>query len=302
MAKNNVNKAYWAPLWHIYQPPVQTKEWLLKIANESYRKIIQVYLKHPKAKLTLNINASLTLLLVKHNLLDIIEGFKKLAKRNQLEFVSTTAYHAICPLLPEEEIIHQIKLNDKINKKYFGKYYKPKGVWLPEMAYNKNVIKAVVKAGYEWVPLAGVASNGRWSNKNYSVVNDDEYSLKIIFRDDINSLNIAFGKVDGNFVDELKNKKGTFCFTAMDGETIGHHVKDMDLFLDKTLTEIEKDKELETITVSKIFELFSSNGLIEAFPSSWSTTFDDIQSENYFPLWLEKNKEPFRTVHKLAWE
>ena len=115
MAKN-INKTYWAPLWHIYQPPIQTKEWLNTIANESYRKIIQIYLKHPKSKLTLNINASLTLLLVKHNLLDIIEGFKKLAKNNQLEFVSTTAYHTICPLLPEEEIIHQIKLikNKKI--------------------------------------------------------------------------------------------------------------------------------------------------------------------------------------------
>jgi len=295
-----MTKAFWAPLWHIYQPPVQTKEWLVRIANESYRQIIELYKTHPKCKFTLNINASLTLLLQEYGLDDIIQGFKELAERGQMEFVSTTAFHTLCPLLPEKEIIRQIRLNDKINKKAFGKAYKPTGLWLPEMAYAPSVTPAIAKAGYSWIPLAGVASNGSWSNKGWHRVSYGKYSLKAVFRDDVVSLNIGFGRGDCDFINTLQ--KGTYCFTALDGETIGHHVKSMVEGMKKTLDEIEKRDDVESISVGEIFEKFPYLGEIDALPSSWSTTYEDIKEGNYFPLWLEKKKEPFKTVHELAWK
>jgi hypothetical protein len=287
-------------LWHIYQPPVQTKEWLNRIADESYRQIIELYKTHPKCKFTLNINASLTLLLQENGLDDIIQGFKELAERGQMEFVGTTAFHTLCPLLPEKEIIRQIKLNDRINRKAFGKAYKPTGVWLPEMAYAPHVTPAIAKAGYSWISLAGVASNGNWTNKGWHKIKYENYELKVVFRDDVVSLNIGFGRTDGNFVNQLL--KGSYCFTALDGETIGHHVKSMVEGMKKTLDEIEGSDDIESITVGEIFERFPYLGYIEALPSSWSTTYDDIKEGNYFPLWLEKTKEPFKTAHELAWK
>lgn len=296
------NRVFWVPLWHIYQPPVQTKEWLEKVTNESYRQIIKLYSDYPEAKLTLNINASLTQLLMDHEMWDVMEGFKKLAENGQLEFVSTPCYHTICPLLPEKEIIRQIKINDKINKKAFGDIYKPKGVWLPEMAYSSKVISAIKKAGYEWIPLAGVASNGRWTNEGYHNVKDGKNDIKVIFRDDRISLDIGFGRTDNNFVDELLRNKGTYCFTALDGETIGHHVPFMVKGMRETLEKIRKNPDMGTLTCSEIFEKFEYLGEVDAFPSSWSTTYEDIKAGNYFPLWLEKHQEPFKSVHKLAWD
>ncbi|MFH8080789.1 MAG: hypothetical protein QXO84_02825 [Candidatus Aenigmatarchaeota archaeon] len=293
-------KAYWAPLWHIYQPPIQTKEWLLKITEESYRKIIEIYKSHPSCNFTLNINASLTILFQENNLSDVISGFGELADRGQLEFVSSTAYHALCPLLPEKEIIRQFKLNDKINKKAFGKAYKPTGAWLPEMAYAPSITPAIAKAGYSWITLAGVASNGHWTNKGWHTVSYGKYKLKVVFRDDVVSLNIGFGKADSNFIDTLA--KGTYCFTALDGETIGHHVKSMVGGMNETLDKIEMRNDIQSIHVSEIFKKFPHFGEIDALPSSWSTTYEDIKEGNYFPLWLEKKEEPFRTVHDLAWK
>jgi len=297
------NEAYWVALWHIYQPPVQTKEWLIKVTDESYRQIISLYSEIPDSKFTLNINGSLTTLLIDNELWDVIEGFKTLADNGQLEFVSTLSFHGICPLLPEKEIIRQIKLNDRINRKAFGKSYKPKGVWLPEMAYSPDIIPAIKKAGYEWVPLAGVASNGKWSNEGYFIVRNGKFNLKVVFRDDVVSLNLGFGD-SGRFVNELSKsiRKGTFCFTALDGETIGHHVKGLVEDMRLTLNMISKKDGIRTLTLGEVFKKFKCLGEVDAFSSSWSTTYDDIKSGNYFPLWLEKHQEPFKTVHRLAWE
>ena len=51
---------HFAFLFHIYQPPVQIPSVLKQIVNESYRPIINAVKENPKAKITLNINATLT--------------------------------------------------------------------------------------------------------------------------------------------------------------------------------------------------------------------------------------------------
>ena len=63
---------YLSLLLHMYQPPTQTEEMLKTIVNESYRKIIDGLKNNPKGKITLNINAALTELLVQYKYNDII--------------------------------------------------------------------------------------------------------------------------------------------------------------------------------------------------------------------------------------
>ena len=51
---------YFAFLLHIYQPPVQIAPVVKKIVNESYRPLINALRDNPHAKISLNINATLT--------------------------------------------------------------------------------------------------------------------------------------------------------------------------------------------------------------------------------------------------
>ena len=104
---------YFAFLWHIYQPPVQIAPVIKQIVNESYRPIIAALRDHPEARITLNINATLTEQLQDYGYTDIIEGLATLASRGQIEFTSSGKYHPLLPLIPEPEILRQIKLKDR---------------------------------------------------------------------------------------------------------------------------------------------------------------------------------------------
>jgi alpha-amylase/alpha-mannosidase (GH57 family) len=105
---------YWANFLHIYQPPTQTEEIIRKVARESYQTIIRILEEAPNAKITLNINAVLTEQLNRRGLGEIIEGLKTLAMRGQIEFTGSAMYHPILPLIPEEEVIRQVRLNTEV--------------------------------------------------------------------------------------------------------------------------------------------------------------------------------------------
>jgi len=135
----------WANFLHIYQPANQKQRILEKVVNESYRKIIAGLKTSPKAKLTLNINACLTELLIKNKFVDVISDIKKLVELGQLELTESAKYHPFLPKLPESEVIRQIKLNYLTNRRYFGKIYKPAGFFPPEMAFTKKIGQIIKK-------------------------------------------------------------------------------------------------------------------------------------------------------------
>jgi hypothetical protein len=55
---------------------------------------------------------------------------------------------------------------------------------------------------------------------------------------------------------------------------------------------------IQMVTISQLLNIFPQGQTIEPKPSSWSTTADDMQANNYYPLWQDKNSE----VHRLQWE
>lgn len=118
---------YFAFLLHIYQPPVQIAPVIKQIVKESYRPILDALREHPEAKITLNINATLTEQLDDYGFRDIIEGIATLASRDQIDFTGSGKFHPLLPLIPEPEVIRQIQLNTKTNRQYFGSVYQPKG-------------------------------------------------------------------------------------------------------------------------------------------------------------------------------
>ncbi|MFC1807589.1 hypothetical protein ACFL0T_04400 [Candidatus Omnitrophota bacterium] len=333
---------YWAPFLHFYQPPTQFHGVLKKICKESYRPLVKLFEAHRGAKVTINICGVLTELLMDHGAEDVVYGMKELADRGQLEFVGSSKYHAILPLISTDEVRRQITLNHKANRFFFKKAYRPKGFFPPEMCYSKNIIKPIRDGGHSWMLLSGKACNKPWPIDMVYRAKSGDAEISVLFRDDLLSNKISFHNIDSKgFINHLRKiysernspnksapdksgQKDMYVITAMDAETFGHHIQNWEkIFLeevyeavagDKRFTQIKQRKDLakqhkqilsgkkadevKVVTLSELFKIFPKRESIEPVPSSWSSTDEDIQQKNYYPLW----KDPSNEVHKLQWE
>ncbi len=291
---------YWVNYIHIYQPPEQHKDLLKSIAENSYSKIVQILKENPHGKLTLNISGCLTEQLAKAGYLEIIEDLKELSKRKQIEFTETAKFHAFLPLLPENEIKRQIKLNHRTNKFYFKEFYQPKGFHLPEMAYSKKVAKIIDELGYSWMILNEVSFKGKLFSK---VDTSKIYKLKgsrrvnILFRNRKISDSVQRGVIwrPDEFYELAKKEVGEneYLITAMDGETFGHHRPGLEDFLKK----IYQENAIKTKNVSELLELYPINGEIEPVPGTWASMESEIRKKVYYAQW----KYPQNPIQEKQW-
>ena len=294
---------YWANFLHIYQPPTQKPFWVKKIANESYRKIVAGLLKNPKAKLTLNINAVLVELLKRDGCFDVVLGIRKLAERGQIEFTDTAKYHAFLPLLPESEIIRQIKLNHVTNKKYFGPAYKPVGLFPTEMGYAPKLAQVAKKLGYKWMIVDELA------HPNHKDIDRDTlYHLKgdpnlfFFFRErDISfrilSAQVGISVFSGRMLVDLlgsRLKTKNYMVTAMDGETFGHHRPG----LEQLLFDLYKVPEIQSVKLSDLPTLFSKRAPVTPRPSSWALMHKDIERNTPYSRWDDAGNP----IHRAQWQ
>jgi len=311
---------YWAPFLHFYQPSIQFHAILKKICNESYRPLLDVFEANPSAKVTVNICGVLTELLNDHVASDVIERMKNLAERGQLEFTGTSKYHAILPLIPQEETERQIELNHATNKYFFKKAFSPKGFFPPEMCYSDDIIAPIAASGHKWILLSGIACADQWPMDKIYQIKSGDYALSVLFRDDILSNKISFQNLDSKgFIKHLKGiaqaKEDTYVITAMDAETFGHHIQNWEkLFLKKVYDDIKQKSDLarsfegmlkgglkdqiKVVTISELLEHFPKSKVINPKKSSWSTSAEDIEHKNFYPLWLDNDNE----IHGLQWE
>jgi alpha-amylase/alpha-mannosidase (GH57 family) len=323
---------YWAQLLHFYQPPTQVPSVLKKICDESYRPLVQVFEEFPNAQLTINFNGVLTDMMIDCGHKDVIDGLRSLAERGQLEFTGTGKYHPILPLIPKEEVKRQIDLNKQTNLRSFGKAFAPRGFFPPEMCYSRDILQPIIKSGYHWIILSGIACPADWPMDVIYRTEYDGQDMALFFRDDVLSNRISFQDLGAKeFIAHLEEWKGKreniYVVTAMDAETYGHHIQGWErTFLAKVYEELEspprepleevkqakalagqyavllKNNEaagkIQMVTISQLLDLFPQGQTIEPRPSSWSTTADDMKAGNYYPLWRDKNNE----VHRLQWE
>ena len=194
-------------LLHIYQPPVQIAPVIKQIVRESYRPLLNALREHPNAKISLNINATLTEQLDDYGFTDIIEGISTLASRGQIDFTGSGKFHPLLPLIPEPEIKRQIELNTKTNRKYFGNVYNPKGFFPPEMAISEEIFPVIKKTGFKWVIASGIA-NSLPEFPSTFISQHEKTGLNLVFRDDLISIDCAFDKLNTveNFANRLKYK------------------------------------------------------------------------------------------------
>ncbi len=322
---------YWAQLLHFYQPPTQAPSMLKKICTESYRPLVKVFEDYPHARATVNFNGVLTEMLIDCGHKDVVDGYRRLADRGQMEFTGSAMYHPILPLIPIDEVRRQIRMNTYTNRRFFGETYAPRGFFPPEMCYSRDILPPIIKSGYNWIILSGIACPAEWPMDVIYRVEHEGKSLMVVFRDDVLSNKISFQDMNPkDFISHLEQWKGEreniYVVTAMDAETFGHHIQDWEkIFLAGVYDELEPSLEtyndikqtkvlanqhmallvgneaadqIKMVTISELLDLFPKGKIIEPKPSSWSTTADDIASDNPYPLWQDKSNE----IHRLQWE
>ncbi|MBI2588372.1 UvrB/UvrC motif-containing protein [Candidatus Berkelbacteria bacterium] len=291
---------YWANFLHIYQPPTQTADILDKVVNESYRKILAELKKRPKAKLTLNISGGLTELLAKHRYFDVLADIKKLLERDQLELTQTAKYHAFLPCLPTAEVGRQIELNQIINRKYFGKKYRPRGFFIPEMAYTLKLARLLKKLGYQWIIIDDSSFPPQKGMVNYQTIYELEScsNFYVFFRERGTSFKIISAQTGTAKVlfNEIKERlpRHEYLLTAMDGETFGHHR----LGLEQLLTEVFASDILPTVVISDLFSLFKERVRVNPISGSWALFNIDEARRAPFSRWYNRDNK----IHRLQWE
>jgi len=293
---------YFAFLFHIYQPPVQIPSIIKQIVRESYKPIIEALMEHSEAKISLNINATLTEQLHDFGYDDLIGLITTLASRGQIEFTGSGKFHPLLPLIPEPEIKRQIELNNETNRQFFGKLYNPRGFFPPEMAVSKEVFATVKKAGFDWMIMSGIANTlSDFPTNNISI---HPNGLKVLFRDDYTSIDCAFDKINNveAFANRLKYKNSSedmYVILSLDGETFGHHVKHaITDFLIPLFDALPHRNDIKLCTVSEIVDRFPKGFTQVPRDSSWSTMPYDIAHDVPFPLWQDPNNEIHLEQHR----
>jgi predicted glycosyl hydrolase (DUF1957 family) len=294
---------YFAFLLHIYQPPVQIAPVVKKIVNESYRPLLDALRTHPDAKISFNINGTLTEQLADYGYQDLIEGITTLASRGQIDFTGSGKFHPLLPLIPEPEIIRQIDLNNKTNRQYFGDVYKPRGFFPPEMAISEEIFPAIKKCGFDWVISSGIANSlSEFPTTNIS--QHKQTGLNLVFRDDYTSIDCAFDKINtvDSFANRIKYKNQDhdyYVILAMDGETFGHHVKHaITNFLIPLFDALPQRNDIKMCTVSELIDRFPKGDKQTPKASSWSTMPYDLDRKVPFPLWFDPNNIIHQEQHR----
>ncbi len=278
----------WINFLHLYQPPTQSKEILDTVTHESYFKIIELLKEFPKLKLTINMSGSLLELLERHGYEGLIKSFAQFARDGRIEIVGSAMYHPILPLIPETEVREQIQLQNCICQKWFGETYKPRGFYLPEMAYSESVAHILKELGYEWIILGEVHAGTEKINPaiRYHIQN---IGLDVIFRTDGISKTFPPESVLEN--PEYFNKPHVI--TAHDGELYGHWHKDDKGYYKKAFTHAN----IEFVTITEYLAGLKETKNISIRDASWESTEEELAAGIPYALW----KMPGNVIHEKLW-
>ncbi len=288
----------WANFLHIYQPREQQKDILEAIVSQSYRPIISHIASTPNIRLTLNITGALLELFDKYGYRDIIDMLIEAGKEGKIEFTSSAKYHGFLPLLGEEDIIRQIKINDETNKFYLGDAYRPRGFFPPEMGYDSKIIPIIESFGFDWIILDEIALNGTPGTVDYTkIYKIKDSKLKVFFRERrlSNLIMSAVVRSKETLRDAMKDDLSSprYVLTAMDGETFGHHRPG----LEKLLFDILDTKDFNLVTISDLLDSGYDEKEIEPIKSTWASSKIDIDNGIQFLSW----KDPENQIHNWQW-
>lgn len=281
----------WFNFLHFYQPANIDSRFIEEASEKSYFRLLRLFEENKDLRMTINVSGCLLDRMSEINLGDFSKRLSPLIKSGRIEIVGSAAYHAFLPLLPESEILFQIKEQEKILKKYLG-VHELKGFFMPEMAYSREVARVVKSLGYEYLILDPIAFSPKNkvkfdSNKTYI---DEASDLKIVFRDRDWSTKYAPDHLK-KYLDEGIELN---VVTASDAELYGLRHLDQTSELEK----IVKDSRISTGNLHDFLELTVSPEKIILRPCSWESEEKELSEKNPYSLWSNKKN----SLHKLLWK
>lgn len=278
----------WVNILHLHQPPHQDVAVIKRVAVESYEHIISLFARYPALTVTLDISGSLIECLYDSGLEAILECIHTYAKEGRIELMGTAMYHPILPLLPRDEAERQIDLYLERFARTFPDMPKPKGFFLPEMAYARSVAEIVARKGFEWIILDEIHA-GRTVDPTIRYVIEG-LPLFVLFRN---------RKISSSFPPEaiftyldLAHTSGTLV-TAHDGEMYGHWHRNDNGFYKKAFT----NPLIRSVCASNYLHTLTKEEKIEPKEISWETTPEDEKNGAPYPLW----RHPDNEIQKRMW-
>jgi hypothetical protein len=296
----------WLNFLHLYQPANVDFYNIRKALDKSYWRLIRLLEERPNLSFTLNISGCLLERLAEEKETAFIDRLKFLVKKGRVELTGSAAYHGFLPLLPEKEVIRQVRTNEKILKKYFGKNFKPAGFFSPEMAYTPAIMRIIKRLGYSWVIADEIAFSGGLAGHRPDQTRlylDAASGLNVIFRDrefsnayPPDKLWPIFRKTNASGTSPLKREE--IFLTATDAELYGLRHEDPTAELEK----IVKVKELRTMTLSRWLKFLGKKKpeKINLFSSSWESSPGEVKNGRPFDLWQNKKSKIQVNLWKLA--
>ncbi|QQG52257.1 MAG: hypothetical protein HY931_02840 [Candidatus Falkowbacteria bacterium] len=287
----------WINFLHFYQPANIESYSVIKALDKSYYRLLRLMEEHPSLRMTWNVSGCLLARLEDENKKDFLERLARLVKAERVELVGSAAYHGFLPLLPEAEVIRQIKANEKILKKYFGKNFKPQGFFLPEMAYTPAVALIVKKLGYKWLILDEIAYDGGHHRPddlgNYIDANS---GLKVIFRSRSSSSAYPPDKLMAKL--KVKTAINETIITATDAELYGLRHEDPTAEMEK----LAGHKKLATETISSFLKSLTKlkPQKIKIVACSWESNKKELGKNEPFKLWQDKKNKIHNNLWKLT--
>lgn len=282
-----MKKITWVNFLHIYQPPWQQRGIIEQVSSESYEYLLTLWEKYPNFKTTLNITGNLVEQWQEIRP-DLLKRLQSLVKKNQIELVGSSKYHAILPLLSDKEVKRQIKLNQQTLGQYFDSK-KITGFYLPEMAYSDKVAKIIKNTGFKYLILDEIHSSQKIDNNILYKIK--KIGLQVVFRD---------RKISKHYPPEIIYKKlsdlqeSETIITATDGEIYGHFHEDWHGYIEK----IFKNKKLQASTVNNYLKKLKTTKLINLRPASWESSQAELKKRVHYALWQEPNNK----IHRLLWK
>lgn len=279
---------YWINFLHLHQPPNQEAGTLKQVDQESYQLIFQLFDKYPNIKATLNISGSLLEQMRQQKDWPWLEKLKKLIQNKRVELTASVKYHPILPLLPTNEIQRQIQLHQEISRDIFGPLYRPRGFFLPEMAYGRSVARLIEKMGFSWIILDEIHFPDGKPRPNilYQIKNTN---LKVIFRNRHYSKSFPPESIITNF-NQIKEQ---YLITAHDGEMYGHWHKDQ-----KFYHQVFTHTKIKTLTVSEYLRRLKIKKSVSPRAASWESTEKELKQGIPLALW----SDPKNKIHQQLWE
>lgn len=282
---------------HAYQPPYPIQERFVvdRIIKNCYKPIVSNLEKYENVKLVINMNASLTEMLLEAAP-DIIQTLSERAETGQVEFLESGAYHPILPLISLQHAKIQIEINHKINSEAFGPSYQPKGMWPPELAVDSNTIQLFAEMGYSYsiIPENSIPKH---DNNKVPYTKHETRDFILINRDKNLSNSISFNAYNGSVIDAVNqfgkvySDQGLPIVIATDMETFGEHNPEYWNFLFEFLT----NENIESVLSDKLLNSHQKVQISEINSSSWSTEDIEVEKEIAFPLW----DHPLNPIHSI---